>query len=152
MRRKRGENFFKKKGKTRRLLAGCRLPAGAGTSGEMLRNTTGINKAGWKQEVTRRRGMSRAVCRVASQDLPTVSMQLPLPPMARGVARWKKRKKEEKKKARRHVDGFKDLKHQVIINLLPAWETAHQAVTSERLICKRIHIYGECRENLLEVL
>lgn len=145
----------KKKGGVKRegFSAGRRLPAGAGTSGEILRNKRGINKEGRKQEVTRRRGMSRAVCRVASQDLPTVSMQLPLPPMARGVARRKKKGEGGgKKKARRRVDGFKDLKHQVIINLLPAWETAHQAVTSERLICKRIHIYGERRENPLEVL
>lgn len=71
-----------------------------GNEREISGNKTGINKARRKQEVTLRRGMSRAVCRAARQDLPTVSMQLPLPPMARRVAGRKKKKKEKKAKER----------------------------------------------------
>lgn len=69
-----------------------------GNEREIWSNMTEINKARRKQEVTLRRGMSRAVCRVARKDLPTVSMQLPLQPVARTVAGRKEKEREVGKK------------------------------------------------------
>lgn len=89
--------------------------------------------------------MSRAVCCVAKEDLPTVSMQPLLPPMARRVAgRKKKSRRRRKKKGGPSTHWWvQRLKASGHNKSLPAWETAHQVVTSEWLICKRIHIYGD---------
>lgn len=41
---------------------------------------------------------------MASQDLPTVSMQLPLPPMARGGRTEEKKKEKERERKKGPVD------------------------------------------------